>query len=107
MKLWFEIPDWILGAACLICFLGIVIQMFRAGNSRVGIVALFTFPLCGTGYAVAFVWGWLFASEHGLQRWMTLWTALTLAWVGLIALSFALDAPLFDLSVLKKTTPLN
>jgi len=55
--------------ASLICFIMVLIQMFKRAGAGMGIVGIIT---CGIG---AFIWGWIKAKEYDLKKIMLGWTA--------------------------------
>lgn len=67
----------IVGLASLvsfICFVLVVIQMFKHGASGVGITCIVLTLCCGLGGLIAFIYGWLKAREWNISTLMTVWT---------------------------------
>jgi hypothetical protein len=60
----------IIGLGCLVCWIIVLIQMFKSGVLT-GILGL----ICGL---YAFIWGWLHAGG-GLRNVMLIWTILLIA----------------------------
>jgi hypothetical protein len=67
----------------LVCFVMVLIQMFNRGEQTMGIVCIVLAFCSGIGTLIAFVYGWIKASEWGLKKVM-------LAWTGCMAASFLL-----------------
>jgi hypothetical protein len=66
--------------ASLVYFVLVVVQMFKREQTGLAIVCLATFFLCGgLGELIAFVMGWVKASEWGIKRIMVQWTGVTVA----------------------------
>lgn len=55
--------------ASFVCFILVLVQMFKRAGVGLGIVGIIT---CGLG---AFIWGWIKAKELGLTKLMLGWTA--------------------------------
>ena len=68
------VPIFILGLIQLMCLVAVIVKMFQNGETGMGIACL-TLSLCtGIGALVAFVYGWVKASQWGLQKVMVTWT---------------------------------
>lgn len=61
------------GIVCLICWIMVLIQMFKEGALK-GILGL----LCGL---YAFIWGWMNTGRPGLRNIMLIWTIAMLVGV--------------------------
>lgn len=57
----------------LVCFILVVIQMFKNEQTGLGIACII---LAGIGYLIAFVYGWIKAAEWDLKKVMMAWTGL-------------------------------
>lgn len=55
--------------ASFVCFILVLVQMFKRAGTGLGIVGIIT---CGLG---AFIWGWIKAKEFELTKIMLGWTA--------------------------------
>ena len=66
------------GIVSLVCWIMVLIKMFKSGNVGLGILSIFC-------QIVAFIWGWVKAGETGLKPVMLAWTV---AWVLSIPSSF-------------------
>ena len=62
------------GLACLVCFIMVLIQMFKNENIGLAILGIF----CGLW---AFIWGWMNASKHALKKIMLIWTIATILYM--------------------------
>jgi hypothetical protein len=80
----------LLGLATLICFILVVVQMFKHEQTGLGITCIVLALCTGIGYFIAFVMGWIKSGEWGLKRTMTTWT-------GCIALEIVLACGFFVL----------
>jgi hypothetical protein len=58
----------------LVCFILVLVQMFQRGQSTLAIVCIFLMFLCGIGWLVAFVYGWMNHREWGITNVMYAWT---------------------------------
>jgi hypothetical protein len=70
----------------LVCFVLMVIEMFRHGHTGLAIVCIVLAWFCGIGVLIAFIFGWSKVHEWNLQNLMTWWT--TFIAVGLLASAF-------------------
>lgn len=67
----------ILVLVSLVYFVLVVVQMFKREETGLGITCLATFFLCGgLGQLIAFVMGWVKASEWGIKNLMWQWTGV-------------------------------
>lgn len=59
----------------LVCYIMVIIAMFKAGDQTTGIVCLVLFCVCGLGQLVALVLGWVNADKWNVRKLMPIWTA--------------------------------
>jgi len=73
----------------IICFIMVVIAMFKAGDTTLGIVCI-VLLFCGFGLGglIAFVMGWVNAAKWNVQKIMPIWTAAFIAGIVLSILTF-------------------
>ena len=69
----------VVGIAWLVCFILVIVQMFQHGQTGLGVACLVGFILCGIGYFVAFVYGWMKSNEWRIQNIMYVWTGCLVA----------------------------
>jgi hypothetical protein len=62
------------GIVSLVCYILVIVQMFQHGKTGLGIACLLLL-LCGVGALIAFVYGWMNASQWGIKNIMMIWTA--------------------------------
>ncbi|MDA1049584.1 MAG: hypothetical protein O3C40_03770 [Planctomycetota bacterium] len=62
------------GIASLVFFILVLVQMFKRDQSTLGIVCIVLSLCSGIGVLVAFVYGWMKATEWNLKKIMTYWT---------------------------------
>jgi hypothetical protein len=68
----------ILSLVSFVYFILVVMQMFKHDQKGLGITCLATYFLCGgIGALIAFVMGWVKASELGIKSLMWQWTGVT------------------------------
>ena len=77
------------GIASLVFFIMVVIQMFKRDQSTLGIVCIVLTFCTGVGPLIAFVFGWMKATEWDLKKTMTYWTVAFVLQFVFIALVFA------------------
>src|SRR4051812_18799228 len=58
----------------LICFIMVVVAMFKNDAKGLGIVTILTTIFCGIGPLIAFFFGWLKSGEWKIRFLMTVWT---------------------------------
>jgi membrane protease YdiL (CAAX protease family) len=74
-----------------VCFILVLIQMFRRDQQTLGLVCIFLALLAGMGTIVAFIFGWLKATEWRIKRTMVVWTVCyVLQFFGVLLVMFAL-----------------
>lgn len=74
------------GLGSLVCFVLMLIEMFRRGHTALAIVCFILAWFCGIGLLIAFVFGWSKVQEWNLQNLMTWWTTFLV--VGLLVSAF-------------------
>ena len=68
-----EILQVVGGIGSLVCFVMVLMQMFKRGQTGLGIACI-VLLCCGIGGLIAFVYGWIKNSEWGLRNVMIVWT---------------------------------
>jgi hypothetical protein len=58
----------------LVCFILVVIAMFKNDQTVMGIVCIVLFFVCNIGLLVGFIIGWMKAGQWNLQKIMLIWT---------------------------------
>ena len=76
MHLLLQLIGGICGIVQLVCFILVIIQMFQRGKTAMGVVCLVLIPVCGVGGLVAFIYGWMNASQWGIKNIMLAWTGV-------------------------------
>ena len=70
----FDGLQYLAGIVSIVCFILVIIAMFKAGQTGLAIACL-VLLLCGAiGFIFAFVVGWMRSSEWQLRRIMIIWT---------------------------------
>jgi hypothetical protein len=67
----------LIGLGSLVCFILVVIQMFKHNETTIGILSI-VLAFCGIGFLLAFIYGWIKASEWNIKNLMLAWTALVI-----------------------------
>ena len=62
----------ILGIVSLVCFIMVLVKIFQAGETGMGVTCIITFFLCGIGALIALIYGWTKADE--LQARKSCWS---------------------------------
>lgn len=76
MGVLFQALQTIAALAAIVCYILVVVKMFQNGKAALGIVTLvLTFCTCGIGGLIAFIYGWMKATEWNLKNVMLIWTA--------------------------------
>lgn len=86
------IPAIILGLAQLICLVLVIVEMFKRGETGLGITCVALSLCTGIGGLIAFVYGWVKSSEWGLRKVMVAWTACFGLQILLVVVAAALGA---------------
>src|SRR6266700_3209554 len=63
-------PQPVIWLGCVICFILVVMAMFRNGSGTLGIVTILASCCCGVGTIVALVVGWMNADRWGIRNLM-------------------------------------
>lgn len=67
-------PFGVLCLAQLVCFVLVVVQMFKQGETGMGLACIALSFCAGLGGLFAFIYGWLKSSQWGLRPLMLVWT---------------------------------
>lgn len=73
----------------LICFIMVVIAMFKSGDTTMGVICLALILCFGLGGLVAFVLGWINSAKWNVQQIMMVWTVAIVAGFLFGGLAFA------------------
>ena len=92
MLVW--IPAVLLGLVQLVCLVLVIVEMFKRGETAIGIVCAVLSLCTGIGALIAFVYGWIKSSEWGLRKVMLAWS-ICLAINLLLAFAAAIGAAMF------------
>ena len=65
----------ILFVVSLVCFVMVLIQMFQHGKTGIGIASIVLAFCAGLGMLLAFIYGWMKATEWNIKNVMLAWTA--------------------------------
>ena len=83
----------VVGIGSLVCFIMVIIQMFKHDQQTMGIVCIVGI-FCCFGGIVAFVYGWMNAAAWNIQNIMYIWTGCILAGIVLNILAMAFAEPI-------------
>ncbi len=81
------------GIGCLICFILVVIEMFKRDQQALGIICVVGVIVCGIGPLIAFIYGWVKAKEWNITKLMTIYTACVIGSIVLNGAYYALVLP--------------
>jgi membrane protease YdiL (CAAX protease family) len=78
-----------------VCFVLVLVQMFKHDQTGLGIVCIVLTIICGIGPLIAFVYGWMNNKEWSLQKVMLAWTGCVAAQIvlAIIFVGLAMSAP--------------
>jgi len=62
------------GIGSLICFIMVLVQMFKNNQTGMGIACIVLIFVCGIGGLIAFIVGWMNAGKWNAQNLMWAWT---------------------------------
>lgn len=79
----------LVGLGILICYIVVLIKLFKNGQSGWGMMSLIGLIFCGIGLIVAFIGGWLHSKEIEAKQVMVIWTILAV-------LNFILTGSIFS-----------
>jgi hypothetical protein len=68
----------VLGIVSLVCFVLVLVEMFRREQTGLAIACIVLALCSGIGVLIAFVYGWIKAGEWNLKKVMTGWTVCCL-----------------------------
>ena len=86
MQMLLSLLSWVLGIGSLICFILVLIQMFKRGQTGLGIACI-VLVFCCIGGLVAFIVGWMNAKAWDIQNIMLAWTVCFVAGILINVLS--------------------
>jgi hypothetical protein len=66
----------ILIIANLVCFILVLVKMFQAGQTGLGVVCIILYICTGIGGLIAFIVGWMNATKWQIKNVMIAWTAI-------------------------------
>jgi hypothetical protein len=72
----------LINVVVLVCFILVLVKMFQHGQTGLGIATAVT-AICGIGFLIAFVYGWIKSSEWNLKPVMLAWTAAIVVGIAL------------------------
>ena len=81
------------GLVSLVCFIMVLVQMFKRGETTMGIVCIVTLFCCGIGGLITFVYGWTKAAAWDITKIMIVWSGVILAQLVLSGLVFVMAPP--------------
>jgi Flp pilus assembly protein protease CpaA len=64
----------IVGLVGLVCFILVIVKMFQNNQTGLAIACIVGLCVCGIGYFVAFIMGWVKSGEWKLKPVMLVWT---------------------------------
>jgi hypothetical protein len=62
------------GIISLVCFILVLVKMFQAGQTGLGILCIVLVFCCGIGGLIAFIYGWVKAKDWNITNVMIAWT---------------------------------
>ena len=77
------------GIASLVFFIMVVVQMFKHDQTNLGIICIVLTFCTGVGPLIAFVYGWMKATEWNLKKTMNYWTVAFVLFFIFLALAIA------------------
>lgn len=90
MSIVLNLLSFVCSIVSLVCFIMVIVQMFKRGESTMGIVSLVSLLACGIGFLIAFVYGWTKVTAWDLKQIMLAWTAAFVLNFVLSGIGFAL-----------------
>ena len=69
-----QLLESIAGIATLVCFILVLVNMFKHDKVGLGIACIVLVFCCGIGGIVAFIYGWVKHREWGITNVMIVWT---------------------------------
>ena len=76
MDILLSILSLVVGLGSLVCFVLVVIQMFKHGQTGLGVISIVLLFCFGIGALIAFIYGWIKANEWNIKNVMLIWTVL-------------------------------
>jgi len=73
----------ICGLVAFVCYVWVIVKMFQHGQTGLAVGCILGLCVCGIGYLVAFIYGWVKSGEWKLMPVMGVWTVMLLISWGL------------------------
>jgi hypothetical protein len=78
--------NYLAGIVIVVCLVWVIVAIFKSGQTGLGI-ACAVLSLCGIGFLITFIVGWVNATKWGIKNVMLIWT---IAWVVGVATGVAM-----------------
>ena len=81
------------GIGSLVCYIMVLVQMFKHENTGLAIACIVLIFCVGIGGIIAFVYGWMKAGEWDIKNIMIAWTACIVVGMVMNGASFLMAPP--------------
>jgi hypothetical protein len=81
--MFFQLLGFVMSVGALVCYIMVVVQMFKHGKTGPGLASTIGLLACGLGVLFAFIFGWTKAGEWRIKNVMLAWTALIVLQIGI------------------------
>ena len=71
-----EILGYLVGIGCLVCHILVIVKMFQAGQTGLGVACIILLFCCGIGLFITLIYGWMKAKDWNISTLMTIYTVL-------------------------------
>ena len=66
----------VIGLIAFVCYILVIVKMFQHNQTGLAIACIVGLCVCGIGYLVAFIMGWMKSGEWNLKTVMLIWTVV-------------------------------
>jgi hypothetical protein len=70
------ILSWLVGIGVVVCHILVIVKMFQAGQTGLGVVCIILFFCCGIGLLITLIYGWMKATDWNIKQLMIVYTIL-------------------------------
>jgi hypothetical protein len=83
-----SILGYLVAIGLVVCHILVIVKMFQAGQTGLGVLCIILFFCCGIGILFTLIYGWIKAKDWHINQLMTVYTIVFVAYLALGAAQF-------------------